>query len=77
MDSEEYDLTALGVFFVMLQANRKKKTKKRKQWWKKWLLRRNQRSDIKLLKELSEEPIDFLNYLRMTETVYQKLQLLY
>ena len=60
IDSEEYDLAALGVFFAMLQTNRKKKTKKRKQWCKKWLLRRNQSSDIKLLKELNEEPIDFL-----------------
>lgn len=73
MDSEEYDLAALGVFFVMLQTDRKKKTKKRRQWCKKWLLRRNKCSDVKLLRELSQEPIDFLNYLRMTEAVYQKL----
>lgn len=72
MDSKEQDdFAALGLLFVILQ--RSKKSKKRKQWCKKWLQRRSQSSDISLLKELSEEPLDFLNYLRMTETVYQKL----
>ena len=73
MDSEEHDLAALGVLFVMVQENRKKSTKKRKQWCKKWLLRRNKSSDVQLLKEISDEANDFQNYLRMSENVYQKL----
>ena len=73
MDSEEHDLAALGVLFVMVQENRKKSTKKRKQWCKKWLLRRNKSCDVQLLKEISDEGNDFQNYLRMSENVYQKL----
>lgn len=71
MDSNEQDgLAALGLVFVILQ---KRKKKQRKQWCKKWLLQRNLSSHISLLTELSEEPLDFLNYLRMTQSVYQKL----
>lgn len=72
MNSEDKDLAALGILFAVLQ-KKKKVLKKRKQWCKKWLLKRNQLSDVQLLKEISAEPSDFQNYLRMTETVYKKL----
>ena len=35
--------------------------------------KRDTYSDAKLLKELRDEPSDYLNYLRMSETVFQKL----
>ncbi|XP_053956334.1 uncharacterized protein LOC128861985 [Anastrepha ludens] len=72
MDSKKQDDIAHFALLFILLKNRKK-SKKRKQWCKKWLQRRNQSSDINLLRELREEPLDFLNYLRITETVYQKL----
>uniref|UniRef100_A0A8D8LKP0 Uncharacterized protein n=1 Tax=Cacopsylla melanoneura TaxID=428564 RepID=A0A8D8LKP0_9HEMI len=74
MDSceQDLDIAALGLLFLILQS-KNKASKKRKQWCKKWLKRRNQCSHISLISELSEEPLDFLNYLRMTEPAYQKL----
>lgn len=48
--------------------------KKRKCWAKKWLMRRNNSSHMVLLKELSvEEPLDYKNYLRMSEESFNYL----
>lgn len=74
MDSRRSDdLAVLGLIFAILPRIKKRK---HKQWCKQWLQKRNLSSHINLLRELGEEPLDFLNYLRMTETVYQKLLLL-
>lgn len=63
-------LQFLQWIFVTLRKN--KKSKKHKEWCK-CLQRRSQSSDLSLLKELRDEPLDFLNYLRRTETMYQKM----
>lgn len=74
MDSRRSDdLAVLGLIFAILPRIKKRK---HKQWCKQWLQKRNLSSHINLLRELGEEPLDFLNYLRMIETVYQKLLLL-
>jgi hypothetical protein len=74
MDSGD-DIAVLGLLFVTIKESKKRKPKR--QWCKKWFQRRNQYSDVSSLKELSsEEPLDFLNYLQMSQTVYEKLLLL-
>ena len=62
---------ALGVLFVANKMSRPKR--KHKKWSKKWLQERSNNSDVKLLKELSDEPPDFLNYLRMSWPGFEKL----
>lgn len=65
---------AIAVVGLLLATSLKKKQRKpRKSWCKDWLLRRNRYTHVNLLLELSGEEGDYRNYLRMNETVYQKL----
>jgi hypothetical protein len=49
------------------------KKKRRTRWSKDWLLKRKQFSHVNLVKELSLEPTDWRNYLRMDEESYFNL----
>lgn len=47
---------------------------KRRCWIKEWLKKRETHSHLVLLKEISvSEPVDFLNYFRMEEAMFDKL----
>lgn len=70
--NQEDDAIAL-VGLVVATKFFQKQRKKRKTWCKDWLLKRNYYTHTKLLQELSSEPMDYRNYLRMSEEVYQKL----
>lgn len=64
------DIALVGVLAVLQRKRRKQRAK----WRKEWLLKRNMASThTNLLTELIVEPEDYRNYLRMNETVYQKL----
>ncbi|KAL0893446.1 hypothetical protein ABMA27_015026 [Loxostege sticticalis] len=69
-DSEE-ELILLTAATVCCHILTKKQ--ERKQWMKEWLKKRNQFTHINLLNELTLEPSDWRNYLRMDETTYFKL----
>lgn len=69
---DEDDRIALVGLCVVLN----KKKCKRKMWSKKWLTKRNAYTHTRLLNDLSGEPTDFRNYLRMDEDAYEKLLLL-
>lgn len=64
---------AIAVVGFLIAVNSKKPRKSRKLWCKDWLLKRNRYTHVNLLKELSVEEGDYRNYLRMNETVYEKL----
>lgn len=70
-DSEEETLMLAAAATVCCHILTKKR--KRKQWMKEWLKKRNQFTHVNLLNELSLEPSDWRNYLRMDETTYFKL----
>lgn len=64
------DAIALVGLLVVLDS---KKKRKRKTWCKKWLTKRDEYTHTRLLKELSADPSDYRNYLRMNEETYEKL----
>lgn len=60
--------------FICLDEPAMKMRKRRRVWAKKWLQERNKFSHMPLLKEMAvSEPQDLRNYLRMSETSFQKL----
>lgn len=67
---QEDDAIALVGLLVAMKC---KKKRKRTAWCKDWLTKRNEYTHTRLLKELSSDPTDYRNYLRMNEEVYQKL----
>lgn len=50
-----------------------KRRRPKKQWVKQWLLNRRSLSHVNLMNELTLEPSDWRNYLRMDEDTYFKL----
>ncbi|KAJ8951139.1 hypothetical protein NQ318_021583 [Aromia moschata] len=64
---------AIAVDGLVLATSVKNKRKCRKTWSKDWLLKRNRHSHVNLLQEFREEDADYRNYLRMDDTLYQKL----
>jgi uncharacterized Fe-S radical SAM superfamily protein PflX len=65
---------AVAVLAIAIEKESNKIRKRRRFWCKSWLQRRDQYSDMRLLRELQENnPNDFKNYLRMDETAISEL----
>jgi hypothetical protein len=69
MLEELLNYTALALAF----RSKTKKKRTRSKWAKAWLLKRNNLSHINLLKDLTLEPGDWYNYLRMDSETYLQL----
>ena len=72
MDFRDDELDFLALLAVSYVIS-KKQRRKRKQWCKQWMERKNRFTHTNLLSELKEEPSDYMNYLRMKESVYYEL----
>ncbi|GBM45706.1 hypothetical protein AVEN_14149-1 [Araneus ventricosus] len=67
METEE-ELLYFAAYFVYLRTRKPKK-----KWCKQWLLNRSRYSHTNLFKDLSLEPADWRNYLRMDQKTYLQL----
>lgn len=67
-ESEALCYLAIGYYAVM-----KKKRKRPKVWVKSWIEKRQALSHTHLIQELAAEPLDYQNYLRMSEESYNEL----
>jgi hypothetical protein len=67
-------MAAVVVLAIAIEEEPNKIRKRRRFWCKSWLQRRDQYSDMRLLRELQENNPDyFKNYLRMDETAFSEL----
>lgn len=67
--NQEDELLAVATVLII----KKLKVPKKRKPQKSWIEKRATYSHINLIKELSNEPDDFRNYLRMDETTYRRL----
>ena len=68
------EVVLLSVLIGCLAKNKKEKSRKpRSKWSREWLLQNREFSHVKLLQELTNEPNDWRNYLRMDEATYFQL----
>jgi hypothetical protein len=58
---------------IVLKKKKSNKKKSRSRWSKEWYLKRECLSHTTLMSELSLEPDDWLNYLRMDEDAYREI----
>jgi hypothetical protein len=64
----------VDVLALAIEEESNKIQKQRRFWCKSWLQRRDQYSNMRLLRKLQENnPDDFKNYLRMAETAFSEL----